>query len=82
MKVEFNELKSYKEKYSELLREHKAAVEERTHLEKQLERSIQNKEINILEISKQCDDQVDYYKRITRESEEKAKNIANKLIEI
>ena len=37
----------YKEKHSELTRELKITIDDRNHFQKQLERALQNKEINI-----------------------------------
>lgn len=43
MKIEFNQVKVYKQKYSDLFREFTALSEDKNHIQKHLERAIQNK---------------------------------------
>ena len=75
-------MKSFKEKYNEVLRENRSMVEERTHIERQLQKTIQNKDSSISDISRQFQDQLQYYKRINRDQDEKIKNMSNKMMEI
>lgn len=66
----------------EQARENKSIVEERSNMERQLEKTIQNKDSSLSEINKQFQDQIEYYKRINRDQDEKLKNISNKLLEV
>ena len=75
-------MKSFKQKYNEVLRENRSMVEERTHIERQLQKTIQNKDSSISDISRQFQDQLQYYKRINRDQDEKIKNMSNKMMEI
>lgn len=75
-------MKSFKEKYNEVLRENRSMVEERTHIERQLQKTIQNKDSSISDISRQFQDQLQYYKRINRDQDEKIKSMSNKMMEI
>lgn len=36
-------MKSFKDKYTEIFREHKILIEEKTYIQKQLDKTIQNK---------------------------------------
>ena len=51
-------MKSFKEKYLEQSRENRSIVEERSHIERQMERAIQNKDSSITESNRQFHDQV------------------------
>jgi hypothetical protein len=51
-------MKTYKEKYLEQSRENRSIIEERTHIERQLERAVQNKDSSIFDINKQFQDQI------------------------
>jgi hypothetical protein len=41
--------------------------DDKGHLEKQLEKTIQSKDINLTEISKQHQNQLEYYKKMNKE---------------
>lgn len=62
-------MKGFKSKYHEQARQNRNIVEERAHMERQLEKAIQNKESSMTEINKQFHDQVEYYKRINRDQD-------------
>ncbi len=82
LKSEYQDVKIYKEKYSYLFKDHKLLIEDRKQLEKQLDKTIAHKDINIQEINFQYNDQIEYYKRINREVDERAKTYSNKIIEL
>ena len=71
--MEVKEPKLIKDKYHELSRDHKLLTEDKNHLQKQLEKAINSKEINIAELTKQNQEQVDYYKKIFKDSDDKLK---------
>lgn len=47
-----------------------------------MEKTIANKDINIQELTLQYNDQVEYYKRVSRELDDRAKAYSNKIIEM
>ena len=46
MKTELAGMKAYKDKYSEIFRDHKLLLDDKNHLQKQLERALQSKEMS------------------------------------
>lgn len=52
-KHELHELKSIKERYTELTREHKSLTDEKAHLHKQYEKALQNKDSSLQESTRQ-----------------------------
>lgn len=52
-KTELVELKALKEKYQELTRDHRLVSDEKNYLQKQYEKTLQSKDLNIIEINKQ-----------------------------
>lgn len=57
-------------------------MEDKKQLEKQLEKTITSKDYNLQEMNIQYNDQIEYYKKISREMDEKAKAAHNKIIEM
>ena len=66
IKGEYEELKKYKEKYSEVVREKRELLETRGELEKQIEKIMQSKESSLSDMGKQFQEQMEYYRRINR----------------
>ncbi len=53
MKSELAEVKVLREKYQEIVREHRLLTEDKNHLQKQFEKTLQNKDSNLADLNKQ-----------------------------